>query len=146
MYKFTFFSLTLHVILVLIGCVEEPKVYSPVEEEIIDTSAALKEISALNFDSLIIHSGKPAVVEFYSPYCHYCTGMESIVNSIAEEYRGRVIVGRVNTVEDDTLKYAHGIYGLPTFLFIKDGIEVLRIEGAVEHDVIAAYIDSTINM
>ncbi len=146
MYNFTFFAMALYFIYFLSSCVGEPKVYAPEKQDIVDTSAALKELSALNFDSLIIRSPKPSMVEFYSPYCYYCTGMESIVFSIAEEYKGRVIVGRVNTVEDDTLKYAHYIYGLPTFLFIKNGVEVLRIEGAVEHDIISAYIDSTINM
>jgi thioredoxin-like negative regulator of GroEL len=87
-----------------------------------------------NFDSSIIISGMPAMVEFFSPLCGHCMAMDSVVTVLTGLYRDSVFFGSVNTMYDDSLTHRFGIQYVPSFLFFKNGTEYHRIIGQVPLD------------
>lgn len=97
-------------------------------------------ITAQNFESLM-EQGLPMVVDFYASWCSPCQKMMPIVESLAKEYKGRVIVGKCNVVNDDELPALFYIRNVPTILFIKNGKIVNKQVGAVDEATLRAKIE-----
>ncbi len=89
-----------------------------------------KEITDANFQELLAE-GTPLVVDFWAPWCGPCKMISPIVDELAEEYEGRVIIGKVNVDENDDTCGAYGIMNIPTILFFKGGELVHRQVGAI---------------
>ena len=87
------------------------------------------EITKENF-SEILNSGKPVVVDFWATWCGPCRKVAPVIEELADEYKDRVIVGKVDVEEQDELAFQFGIRNIPTVLFIKDGQVVDKIVGA----------------
>lgn len=87
------------------------------------------EITSENF-SEILNAGKPVVVDFWATWCGPCRKVAPVIEELAEEYKDRVIVGKVDVEEQDDLAFQFGIRNIPTVLFIKDGQVVDKIVGA----------------
>lgn len=64
---------------------------------------------------------KPAVVDFYAPWCGPCRSMAPILDELADEYRDRIVVYKVNTDNEPELAAVFGVQSLPTLLFIPMG-------------------------
>ncbi len=65
------------------------------------------------------YEGKlPAIVDFYADWCAPCRQLSPIVEEIAKEYKGKIVVYKVDTVKEKMLAQSLGITGLPTLLFI----------------------------
>ncbi len=78
----------------------------------------------------VLTSGKPVVIDFWAPWCGPCKMMLPIVDELAAEYDGRVVVGKINVDENDETCAAYGIMNIPTMLFFKNGELVNRHVGA----------------
>lgn len=89
-----------------------------------------KEITDATFQALL-SDGKPLVVDFWAPWCGPCKMMLPIVDELAEEYEGRILVGKLNVDENDATCAMYGIMNIPTLLFFKNGELVNRHVGAV---------------
>lgn len=94
------------------------------------------DVTDENFEQLIAKSGKIAVVDFSAEWCPPCKAMTPVLELLASEMDGRVMVGKidVDTNPETTAKF--GVRNLPTFLFFRDGELVDRIVGAVSKAVI----------
>lgn len=84
-----------------------------------------------NFDSEIVQSDLPAMVDFWAPWCGPCRAMAPIVESIAERYQGKVKVAKVNVDENPQLAVRYSIMSIPTLLFFRNGQVVDKIIGLV---------------
>ena len=87
------------------------------------------EITTDNFNE-IINGGKPVVVDFWSTWCGPCRMVAPIIEELATEFEGQVVVCKVDVEEQDELAAQFGIRNIPTVLFIKDGQVVDKIVGA----------------
>lgn len=87
------------------------------------------EITTDNFNE-IINGGKPVVVDFWATWCGPCRMVAPIIEELATEFEGQVVVGKVDVEEQDDLAAQFGIRNIPTVLFIKDGKVVDKIVGA----------------
>ena len=74
---------------------------------------------------------KPMVLDFWATWCGPCRRVSPIVQELADQYEGQVIVGKLNIEEDaDDLVAEFGIRNIPTILFMKDGQVVDKVVGA----------------
>ena len=90
----------------------------------------IKEITDSNIQELLAE-GKPVVVDFWAPWCGPCKMMLPVVEELATEYDGKIIVGKLNVDENDETCGTYGIMNIPTILFFKNGELVNRTVGAM---------------
>jgi len=80
-----------------------------------------------NFETEVINSDIPVVVDFFAPWCGPCRVMNPIVKDIAAEFDGVVKVGKLNIDDYEAIATQYRIEAIPTLLFFKDGKEIDRV-------------------
>lgn len=82
-----------------------------------------------NFESEVIGSIQPVLVDFWGPQCRPCLALMPVVDQLEKNYLGKLKVGKVNAAENRMLCAKLRVLGLPVFLFYKNGVEVKRLAG-----------------
>ena len=83
------------------------------------------------FEKVVMQSPLPVIVDFWAPWCGPCKMVAPMLEKIAEEYAGRLVVAKVNTDENPQWANKFGVQGIPTMLFVADGKVVHQQVGAV---------------
>ena len=99
------------------------------------------EITDSNFEALVAE-GKPLVVDFWATWCGPCRMVGPTIEALAEQYAGKVNVGKVKVDENEELPAKFGIRNIPTVLFIKDGQVVDKVVAAAARPVFEEKIKS----
>ena len=86
-------------------------------------------ITSENFESLK-NGDKPLVVDFWATWCGPCRMLAPVISELAEEYNGRIVVGKCDVEENEEIAMEHTIRNIPTILFYKNGQVVDKIVGA----------------
>lgn len=100
------------------------------------------EFTDANFDELAIKSTKPVLVDFWAEWCGPCRMITPLVHELAEEYKDRAVIGKVNVDENADITVNYGIKNIPTILFFKNGQVVDKQVGVVPKSVLAAKLDA----
>lgn len=95
------------------------------------------EINDQNFESEVLNSDQPVLVDFWAPWCGPCKMLAPTIDELAGEYAGRVKVGKVNTDEARQVAIQHQIQSIPTLILFKGGQVVERTMGAQPKQMIA---------
>ena len=91
------------------------------------------QVTDANFNELV-NSGKPMVLDFWAEWCGPCRMVAPIIDELAAEYEGRVIIGKMDVDNNDEVVGQFGIRNIPTVLFLKNGEMVDKIVGATSKD------------
>jgi thioredoxin 1 len=83
-----------------------------------------------NFAQEVLQSAKPILVDFWGEHCPPCRMIAPILDELAEEYDGRVRIGKVNVGEEQSLAAEYGITAVPTLLLFQKGQVVQQMRGA----------------
>ena len=83
------------------------------------------------FEKTVLQSSTPVVVDFWAPWCGPCKMVAPILDKLAKEYAGKVLIAKVNTDENPEWAMKYGVQGIPTMLFISGGKIVHRQVGAL---------------
>ena len=99
------------------------------------------EITDSNFQE-ILAEGKPVVMDFWAPWCGPCKMVGPIIDELATEYEGKVIIGKCDVDENGDVAAEYGIRNIPTVLFFKNGELVDKQVGSAPKSAYGAKIEA----
>ncbi len=83
-----------------------------------------------NFKEVVLKSGEPVIVDFWAAWCMPCKMLAPIVEEIANEYKGKYKVAKLNIDDAMDVATSLSVMNIPTLIFFNNGEEVARIVGA----------------
>jgi len=89
------------------------------------------EVSDQSFDSQVLQSDLPVLVDFWAPWCGPCKAIAPVVEELANEYAGRVKVVKMNVDDNPQTPSRYGVRGIPTLILFRGGQVRDQIVGAV---------------
>ena len=103
---------------------------------------AVQHIKTSEFDSFI--AAGDVLVDFWATWCGPCRMLAPVIEEIANEYAGKVKVGKVNVDEEAGLAQMFGIVSIPTLVFMKNGKIIKKSVGYLDADGLRAVLDGLI--
>ena len=103
-----------------------------------------KEFTADNFETEVIQSTQPVLVDFWAEWCGPCRQIAPTVDEVAAEYEGRAVVGKVNIDHHPDIASQYGIRSIPNLLIFSQGKVQQQIVGAVEKGELTEALDKLI--
>jgi thioredoxin 1 len=86
-------------------------------------------LTEANFDQEVVKSQKPVLVDFWAEWCGPCKMIAPILDEVAQEYDGKIVIGKVNIDDQQALAAQYGIRAIPTLLLFKAGTVSEQIVG-----------------
>jgi thioredoxin 1 len=97
-------------------------------------------LSDANFDREVLQSDIPVLVDFWATWCSPCKAIAPLIDTVADEYAGKVKVGKVNVDDNPATPGKYGVRGIPTLVLFKGGVVVDQIVGAIPKSQLDALI------
>jgi len=106
------------------------------------TSTSVRPVKDAEFEQLVSTTSKVVMIDFGAPWCGPCRQMEPLLEEVAAEFSEHLLVGAMNVDEDPENATRLGVRGLPTFLILKNGVEVGRQTGTMTKTELVALLKS----
>ncbi len=88
-------------------------------------------VSDANFEASVVKSSLPVLVDFWAPWCGPCVAIGPVLETLAEEYKGRLTIAKMNVDENANIPAQFGVRSIPYLVLLKDGKVVDSLMGAV---------------
>ncbi len=107
-------------------------------------SDAILTLTDEEFESQVINSKKPILVDYWAEWCGPCKMIAPILEEVADEMSDKVLIGKLNVDENSQTPPKYGIRGIPTLMLFKDGNAVGTQVGAVSKADLIKFIEDNI--
>ena len=106
--------------------------------------AMAKAITDAEFDTEVLKSKTPVLVDFWAPWCGPCKSMLPIVEELSTEYEGKAKVVKVNVDENSTTPGTYNVMSIPTFIIFKDGTPLSTFVGVKSKEDVKKALDAAL--
>jgi thioredoxin 1 len=107
-------------------------------------SEHVKAITDSNFETEVMKSDLPVLVDFWAEWCGPCRMMTPVVESVAQKFAGTAKIVKLNVDDNPSVTQRFGIKGIPTMIVFKGGKEAERLVGATNEQAVARIIEEQI--
>ena len=104
----------------------------------------IKAVTDASFEADVVNSSQVVLVDFWAPWCGPCKALAPVLDEIADEYDGKIVIAKINVDENDQTPPKYGIRGIPTMLLFKDGAVEATKMGALTKAELSTFIDTNI--
>lgn len=101
-------------------------------------------VSDSTFEDEVLNSNTPIIVDYWAEWCGPCKMIAPILDEIADEYKGKLTVAKLNIDENQETPQKYAVRGIPTLMIFKDGEIAGTKVGALSKSQLSAFIDSVI--
>ena len=115
------------------------------ETEIMSKDNEYITLTEENFQSQVLESARPVLVDFWADWCRPCHVMAPLIEQVAIDFEGRAKVGKLDIDKNANIGTQYGIRGIPTLLFFKDGHVVDQLVGVVSKQAITEKLGALVD-
>ena len=101
----------------------------------------LSDVTDATFEAEVLKSNIPVLVDFWAPWCGPCRAIAPVVEEIANEYKGKLKVLKLNTDENPKTAQSYRISGIPSLMVFKNGQPVEQVVGAVPKTTLSTAVE-----
>tara|TARA_Y100001954_G_scaffold203894_1_gene224908 strand:+ start:284 stop:604 length:321 start_codon:yes stop_codon:yes gene_type:complete len=105
---------------------------------------SILNIDDKNFKEKVLEADKPVLCDFWAEWCGPCKQISPILSELAEEYKEKILVAKVNIDENPEVPSNYGIMSIPTLILFKNGKSVCSQIGLVEKSSLAKWLDENL--
>jgi thioredoxin 1 len=105
------------------------------------SSELIKHVTDDSFNTEVLQSDKPVLVDYWAEWCGPCKMIAPILDDVSRSYEGRVQIAKMNVDENREVPSQHGIRGIPTLMLFKDGKVAATKVGALSKAQLTAFLD-----
>jgi len=107
-------------------------------------SDSIIHVSDATFDEEVLNSDKPVIVDYWAEWCGPCKMIAPILDEIADEYKGKLTIAKLNIDDNQDTPQKYAVRGIPTLMIFKEGEIAGTKVGALSKSQLSAFIDSVI--
>ena len=107
-------------------------------------SENIKYITDASFETDVLKSDRPVLVDFWAEWCGPCKMIAPVLEEIAKEYDGKILIAKMDVDANQAVPAKFGIRGIPTLILFKNGAPAAQKVGAMAKGQLTSFIDSNI--